>query len=43
MFEKTQAERVKNAKKAAEAQDMKRKHIQSFIDRFRCGGPPHMP
>jgi hypothetical protein len=37
VFEKTMAERLKNAKKAAEAQDMKRKHIQSFIDRFRWG------
>eukprot|EP00197_Chlamydomonas_leiostraca_P008797 CAMPEP_0202864636 /NCGR_PEP_ID=MMETSP1391-20130828/4798_1 /ASSEMBLY_ACC=CAM_ASM_000867 /TAXON_ID=1034604 /ORGANISM="Chlamydomonas leiostraca, Strain SAG 11-49" /LENGTH=767 /DNA_ID=CAMNT_0049544399 /DNA_START=78 /DNA_END=2381 /DNA_ORIENTATION=- len=35
VFEKTMAERLKNAKKAAEAQDMKRKHVQSFIDRFR--------
>ncbi|KAL6757773.1 ABC transporter family protein [Haematococcus lacustris] len=34
-FERTMAERLKNAKKAAEAQDQKRKHIQSFIDRFR--------
>lgn len=28
-------ERVRNAKQAAEAQDMKRKHMQAFIDRFR--------
>jgi ATP-binding cassette subfamily F protein 3 len=35
VFEKTMTERLKNAKKAADAQDMKRKHIQSFIDRFR--------
>ncbi len=36
VFEKTMAERLKNAKKAAESQEMKKKHIQSFIDRFRC-------
>jgi ATP-binding cassette subfamily F protein 3 len=35
VFEKTMRERVKNAKQAAEAQDMKRKHMQAFIDRFR--------
>ncbi|KAL4853778.1 ABC transporter F family member 3 [Chlorella vulgaris] len=34
-FEKTSRERVKNAKAAAEAQDMKRKHMQAFIDKFR--------
>ncbi|PNW76832.1 hypothetical protein CHLRE_11g478128v5 [Chlamydomonas reinhardtii] len=34
-FEKTMTERLKNAKKAAEAQDAKRKHVQAFIDRFR--------
>lgn len=26
---------MRNAKQAAEAQDMKRKHMQAFIDRFR--------
>lgn len=31
----SQQERMKNAKQAAEAQDMKRKHMQAFIDRFR--------
>ncbi len=34
-FEKTMTERLRNARKAAEAQDAKRKHVQSFIDRFR--------
>jgi ATPase subunit of ABC transporter with duplicated ATPase domains len=34
-FERTMAERQRNAKKAADSQDMKRKHIQAFIDRFR--------
>ncbi|KAG2423892.1 hypothetical protein HXX76_014945 [Chlamydomonas incerta] len=34
-FEKTMTERLKNARKAAEAQDAKRKHVQAFIDRFR--------
>mmetsp|Transcript_18986 Transcript_18986/g.32470 ORF Transcript_18986/g.32470 Transcript_18986/m.32470 type:complete len:755 (+) Transcript_18986:110-2374(+) len=34
-FENTVAERTRNARKAAEAQDLKRKHIQTFIDRFR--------
>ncbi len=32
-------ERLRNARKAAEAQEAKRKHVQSFIDRFRCVGP----
>ncbi|PSC74057.1 ABC transporter F family member 3 [Micractinium conductrix] len=34
-FERTMRERVKNAKSAAESQDMKRKHMQAFIDKFR--------
>jgi hypothetical protein len=34
-FESTVAERLRNARKAAEAQDLRRKHVQSFIDRFR--------
>lgn len=34
-FEKTQAERMRNAKAAAESQDMRRKHMQAFIDKFR--------
>ncbi|KAG2441206.1 hypothetical protein HYH02_010050 [Chlamydomonas schloesseri] len=34
-FEKTMTERIKNQRKAAEAQDAKRKHVQAFIDRFR--------
>ncbi|PNH01238.1 ABC transporter F family member 3 [Tetrabaena socialis] len=35
LFERTMTERLRNAKKAAEAQDTKRKHVQQFIDRFR--------
>mmetsp|Transcript_9139 Transcript_9139/g.17183 ORF Transcript_9139/g.17183 Transcript_9139/m.17183 type:complete len:776 (-) Transcript_9139:93-2420(-) len=35
VFEKTMAERLRNAAKAAEASEAKRKHVQSFIDRFR--------
>ncbi|KXZ48205.1 hypothetical protein GPECTOR_29g111 [Gonium pectorale] len=34
-FEKTMTERLRNARKAAEAQEAKRKHVQQFIDRFR--------
>ncbi|GAX81005.1 hypothetical protein CEUSTIGMA_g8440.t1 [Chlamydomonas eustigma] len=34
-FMATMAERMRNARKAAEAQDVKRKHVQAFIDRFR--------
>lgn len=35
VFEKTMKERQRNARKAAEAQEMKRKHVQAFIDKFR--------
>jgi len=35
-FEKSASEHMKMLKKAAEAQAMQRKHIQSFIDRFRA-------
>ncbi|GAB4813067.1 hypothetical protein N2152v2_000113 [Parachlorella kessleri] len=35
VFEKTAKERLRNAKQAAEAQEMKKKHMQAFIDRFR--------
>ncbi|KAG2491511.1 hypothetical protein HYH03_010088 [Edaphochlamys debaryana] len=35
VFERTMTERVRNQKKAAEAADAKRKHVQAFIDRFR--------
>jgi ATP-binding cassette subfamily F protein 3 len=34
-FERTRAERSKHAARAAEAQDARRAHIQSFIDKFR--------
>jgi len=34
-YERTMSERIRNARKAAEAQELKRKHVQSFIDRFR--------
>ena len=36
-FMRTMTERIRNARKAAEAQEVKRKHVQAFIDRFRCG------
>ncbi|EFJ43918.1 hypothetical protein VOLCADRAFT_65399 [Volvox carteri f. nagariensis] len=35
IFEKTMTERLRNQRKAAEAQEAKRKHVQQFIDRFR--------
>jgi len=35
-FEKTRAERLRNERKAAESQDAKRKHIEEFINKFRC-------
>ncbi|GIL87925.1 hypothetical protein Vretifemale_15973 [Volvox reticuliferus] len=35
VFEKTMTERLRNQRKAAEAQEAKRKHVQQFIDRFR--------
>lgn len=35
IFEQTMAERMRNAKKQAEAQTQKRQHVQAFIDRFR--------
>ena len=31
----TLSERLRNARKAADAQEVKRKHVQAFIDRFR--------
>ena len=34
-FVGTMAERIRNAKNAAEAHETKRKHVQAFIDRFR--------
>ncbi|KAG1664619.1 hypothetical protein FOA52_004494 [Chlamydomonas sp. UWO 241] len=34
-FVGTMTERVRNSKRAAEAADVKRKHIQAFIDKFR--------
>eukprot|EP00798_Chlamydomonas_sp_ICE-L_P006023 gene6023-12747_t len=34
-FQRTMTEMLKNKRKAAEAQDVKRKHVQAFIDRFR--------
>jgi len=34
-FEQTRAERLRNQAKAAEANEMKRAHIQNFIDKFR--------
>ena len=33
----TLSERLRNARKAADAQEVKRKHVQAFIDRFRRG------
>ena len=36
IFERTMRDRQKNAAKAADAMDTKKKHIQAFIDRFRC-------
>mmetsp|Transcript_19452 Transcript_19452/g.58771 ORF Transcript_19452/g.58771 Transcript_19452/m.58771 type:complete len:828 (+) Transcript_19452:417-2900(+) len=35
VFEKTAAERLRNAKSKIEAQDAHRKHVQAFIDKFR--------
>ncbi|KAK9804716.1 hypothetical protein WJX72_001738 [[Myrmecia] bisecta] len=35
VFEKTAAERLRNAKKAAEGAERQRKHVQAFIDKFR--------
>jgi len=34
-FVGTMTERIRNAKRAAEAHEVKRKHVQAFIDRFR--------
>uniref|UniRef100_A0A7S3EQX5 Probable ATP-dependent transporter ycf16 n=1 Tax=Rhodosorus marinus TaxID=101924 RepID=A0A7S3EQX5_9RHOD len=34
-FEKARNERVKDMLRTAEAQEMKRKHVQKFVDRFR--------
>lgn len=34
-FERTRAEKQRHAEKAMEAADVRRKHIQSFIDKFR--------
>ena len=34
-FEQTRAERLKHGERAAEAAELKRKHVQSFIDKFR--------
>mmetsp|Transcript_46012 Transcript_46012/g.75065 ORF Transcript_46012/g.75065 Transcript_46012/m.75065 type:complete len:783 (-) Transcript_46012:1348-3696(-) len=34
-FEKSRAEKMKNLQRAHDSQEMRRKHIQKFIDRFR--------
>ena len=34
-FEQTRMEKMKNQKKAVEAQDRQKQHVQKFIDRFR--------
>lgn len=34
-FERTRAEKRRNDERSAEAEEMKRAHIQKFIDRFR--------
>jgi len=34
-FEKTRAEQLKELMRSAESQEMRRKHVQSFVDRFR--------
>lgn len=34
-FERTRAEKRRHAEKAAESQDMRRRHVQAFIDKFR--------